>query len=80
MIDTQTRRPIRISTDGTGGPYIMVPIPQLDELRTLLQVHDVPHWVESGAVSLDGRAAIAVINLGRGADVARVQSLLNRVS
>jgi hypothetical protein len=29
MIDTETKTPLRISTDGDAGPYLMVPITQL---------------------------------------------------
>lgn len=80
MLDTQTHGTIRISTDGDAGPYIMVPVSQLDKLRTLLTVRGISHWVESGAISLDGRPEIAIVNLGRGADVARIQALLDQVS
>ncbi len=39
MTDTTTRRPIRVSTDGTSGPYIMVPVELLDKVRRLLAEH-----------------------------------------
>ena len=79
MLDVQTHRKIRISTDGSAGPYIIVPDPQLRSLQAILEAHKVPHWAESGSVSLDGRPALAVINLGRGADVARIQAIIDRV-
>jgi hypothetical protein len=80
MLDTQTRRDIRISTDGDAGPYIMVPVLQLDQLRSLLESHGISHWVESGYISLDGRPEIAIVNLGRGADVAHTQAILDQIS
>jgi hypothetical protein len=40
MIETQTRKPIHVSTDGAARPYIMVPVDQLGFVRTLLDRHD----------------------------------------
>ncbi|HEY2158640.1 MAG TPA: hypothetical protein VGH33_23620 [Isosphaeraceae bacterium] len=78
MIDTQAKRPIRVSTDGTAGPYIMTPVDQLGHVRALLSRHKIAHWVESDAISLDGKPAIAIINLGLSGDAARVQSILDK--
>ena len=80
MIDVTTRRPISVNTEGTGGPYIMVPVDQLAELEALLRTAQVPFWTDSDAISLDGKPAIAVVNLGRGANVNRVQRLLDKAA
>jgi hypothetical protein len=34
MTEPATRRPIRISTDGTSGPYITVSVELLEKTRT----------------------------------------------
>ncbi len=77
MTDTGTRRPIRVSTDGTSGPYIMVSRELLEKVRNLLVENDVPHWVDHHAISVDGRPAVTVINLDRRVDPRRVQELLD---
>jgi hypothetical protein len=77
MNDVQTRRPIHVSTDGTGGPYIMAPVDQLGQIRELLVRNAVEHWVEPNAISLDGEPAIVVINLGLAGDAGRVQTILD---
>ncbi len=77
MIDTETRDRIRVHTEGTGGPYIMAPADQVGDIERLLLDNCVSFWVDSDAISLDGNPAIIVVNLGRGADVARVQQLLD---
>ena len=77
MTDTGTRRPIRVSTDGTSGPYIMVSVELLEKVRKLLAENEVPHWVDQHAVSVDGGPAVTVINLGRRADSHLVQDLLD---
>lgn len=77
MIDEMTKDRIRISTDGIAGPYLMVPMPQLVRVRDLLDRHTVRYWVDSDAISLDGKPAIAVINFGRTGDSARIQTLFD---
>ena len=77
MTDTTTRRPIRISTNGTAGPYIMVPVDLLQTVGKLLVGNNIPHWVDHLAISVDGRPAVTVIDLGRKADPSRVQDLLD---
>ncbi|MDR3632985.1 MAG: hypothetical protein P4L84_04060 [Isosphaeraceae bacterium] len=77
MVDVTTRRPIRVSTDGTAGPYIMVPVSQRDQVQRLLDGHDVAYSPDEDAISLDGKPEIVVIDLGLGGDASRVQSILN---
>ncbi len=77
MPDTTTKRPIRVSTDSTSGPYIIVSIELLEKVRKLLVENDIPHWVDHLAISVDGRPAVSVINLGRKVDSRRVQDLLD---
>lgn len=77
MTDTTTQQPLRVSTDGTAGPYIMLPLSQLDEVKRLLDSNGIRHWVEENAISLDGAPYIVVVNLGREADAAAVQVLLD---
>lgn len=77
MIDVTTQEPIVVHTEGTGGPYIMVPLDQLEAVEAILQRSGISHWTDSDAISLDGRPAIAVVNLGRGADAGRIQRLLD---
>jgi hypothetical protein len=78
MIDEMTKDRLRVSTDGIAGPYLMVPMGQLMRIRDLLDRHAIGYWVDSDAISLDGKPAIAVINFGRTGDVSRIQSLLDK--
>ena len=79
MIDTTTRAPLSVSTDGDAGPYIMVPVAQLDKVKALLNTNKLPYWVDEEAISLDGKPEVAVINLGRGCNPAKVQTLLDSI-
>jgi hypothetical protein len=79
MIDTTTRQPLYVSTDGDAGPYIMLPVAQLETVSALLDTHKVSYWVDEEAISLDGKPEVAVINLGQGSNPVTVQSLLDSI-
>ena len=77
MIDSQTHSKIRVSTDGTADPYIMVPADQLSLVRGVFDEHKIRYWVDADTISLDGKPAIAIINLGHSGDAAQVQKILD---
>jgi hypothetical protein len=77
MIDEKTQNQLRVSSDGVAGPYLMVPMGQLRRIREVLDCHAVRYWVDSDAISLDGKPAIVVINFGRAGDASRIQTLLD---
>lgn len=79
MIDTTTRQPLYVSTDGDAGPYIMLPVAQLENVQAVLDTHKVPYWVDEEAISLDGKPEVAVINLGKVSTPAKVQRLLDGI-
>jgi len=80
MIDTTTRQPLHVSTDGGAAPYITVPVTQLEKVRALLEANKVSYWVDDEVLSLDGKPEVAIINLGHGSSPAVVQSLLNSIA
>ena len=77
MIDETTKKPLTVSIEGDAGPYIMVPVEQLDEIRTLLDAHDIPYSVDAEAISLNGKPEITVINLERRANPDEIQKILD---
>jgi hypothetical protein len=77
MTDITTKKPLQVSTEGTAGPYLMVPVPQLDSVRSLLDDHRVRYWLDESAISFNGQPYIAVVNLGRKGDASRVQAILD---
>ncbi len=79
MIDAINRKSLSVSPGGTAGPYLVVQVLQLDEIRRLLDQHGVRYWVGADFFSMNGGPAEAMINLGRGADVAAIQAVLDSV-
>ena len=79
MIDTTTREPLQVSTDGGEWSYIMLPLMHLDEVRALLDANKVSYWVDEEVLSFDGKPEVAFINIRRGTDPAMVQSLLDSI-
>ena len=80
MIDVSNRRPLYVSTDGDAGPYIIVPVQQVNDVRALLDANSIPYWVDEDAISLDGNPEMTVVNLGRDADAGTVQDILDNAS
>ncbi len=80
MIDEMTRNSLRVSTDGIAGPYLMVPVTQLDAVLAVLDSNHVRYWVDADAISLDNEPAITVINFGRSGDAARIQTILDEAA
>jgi hypothetical protein len=78
MIDEMTKNSLRVSTDGIAGPYLMVPVTQLDAVLAALDRHKVRYWVDADAISLDNEPAITVVNFGRTGDAARIQTILDK--
>lgn len=79
MTNATNKERLRVSTEGTAGPYIMVPESQLDQVRRLLDRHSVDYWVEEDVISIDGAPEVAVVNLGREGDASAVQAILDGV-
>jgi hypothetical protein len=77
MIDEMTRDSLRVSDGGLGGPYLMVPVTQLDAVRAVLDRHAVDYRVDADAISLDDEPPTTVINFGRSGDAARIQAILD---
>ena len=80
MIDVSTKKPLYVSTDGDSGPYIMVPVQQIDDVCTLLDSNSIPYWVDEDAISLDGQPEVTVVNLGHASDAASIQKILDAAS
>ena len=80
MATSAADAPLTVSTDGTAGPYVVVTSEQLGPVVEALRTEGVRFQVDQEAVLLNGAAALAVIDLGMGADVTRVQGVLDRVA
>jgi hypothetical protein len=80
MIDSQTQSKTRVSSDGTAGPYLMVRLDQLSRVRAILDQQKIQYWVDSDAISLNGKPAIVIVNFGRSEDAKRIQTVLDQAS
>lgn len=77
MIDIGTKKPLEVSTEGDAGLYIMVPVKQVGDVRSLLDAEKIPYWVDEYAISIDGRPEVTVVNLRHGSDAAAVRNILD---
>jgi hypothetical protein len=77
MLDQTTQKPFRVKSDEVAGPFLSLPLAQLEGVREILDRHAIRYWVDSFAVSLDGKPPKIVINFGRMGDAARIQAALD---
>ncbi len=77
MIDDLTGNRIEVKCDGTAGPYVIVPEAQGGKVRDLFKANNIP--LNENARSITGsNDADIVFDLGEGADMEKIQSLLDR--
>jgi hypothetical protein len=79
MIDVTTKKPLQVSNEYPPRPYIRLPFNQIDEVRRLLDSHQIGYWVREYTISLDGGPEKIVIYLNRGTDVTAVQAILDSI-
>jgi hypothetical protein len=72
--------PLKVSTDGTAGPYVIVTPEQIGHVVAAFREAGIDFHVDEDAVLSGGTPALAVIDLGSGADVERVQAVLDDVA
>jgi hypothetical protein len=77
MIDTHTRKPLRVLTDEIAPAYLIVPQEQVAQLRETLDRHAIRYWVDRLVVSIDGEPEVARVHFYRTEDPARIQAVLD---
>jgi len=77
MMNTSAQRPLVVLDGGAAGPYIMLPLTQVENVRAILDSHDVSYWVDTWAVSLDENPYMTVINISAKFDVDSIQRMID---
>ena len=80
MTTSASDAPLTVSTDGTAGPYVIVTPEQFRPVMEALRADGIRFQVDNEAALPNGTEPLAVIELGSGADVRRVQEVLDRVA
>ncbi|CAN5149725.1 hypothetical protein BH10PLA2_BH10PLA2_16210 [soil metagenome] len=77
---SELNAPLKVSTDGTAGPYVVVTPEQLGHVVAAFRLDGIEFHVDEDALLSGGTPALAVIDLGGEADVAQAQAVLDRVA
>ena len=77
MIDQTPECKLRVTSGGDAGPYIMLPVQEVERVRKLLDTINTRYWVDESSVSLNGQPPVTVINLAPGTNEDAVQRLLD---
>jgi hypothetical protein len=77
MIDIETHERLLVNTEGDAGPYLMVPLDQLPDVRRVLEQKRIPHTIVEDAIGIDDMPVIAIVDFGRTADPVTIQAALD---
>jgi hypothetical protein len=70
---------IDVRVDENCGPYIMIEPAKIGRVEALLRNSGIHFLLEDGANACKGTPEAAVIEFGKGADVTRIQQVLDSV-
>ena len=79
VTDTATNQPLVVQ-DHETGPYMIVPMTQVESVRQLLEANGVRFWVAHQSTSVNGKPYMSWVNIARGTDVKRVQAIFDAVA
>jgi hypothetical protein len=77
MISSTAHKPLIVHTADGAGPYIIVPLDQLESVASILQMYGISFWEDFFAVSVDGKPEVVFVNFGRSGNAAQVQRVLD---
>ena len=77
MIDEVKKRRLQVESDEIAGPYLRLPLAQLESIREVLDSHGFRYWLDSFAISLDNKPPVIVVNFDRREDAAQIQTALD---
>jgi hypothetical protein len=70
---------VDVRQDAECGPYIMIEPAQIARVEQLLRTNDIQFTLEDSANACVGTPEAAVIEFGHGADVEKIQRVLDGV-
>jgi len=77
MIDQKTLKPIKVYTEGTVRPYLMVTSDQLETVESILRDNQILFWTDTYGISINGGPEVVFIRLERASDATAAQRLLD---
>lgn len=76
MIDTALKS-LKVWRSDKAGPSLMLPYSQLDEVRRLLDEHQIRYWVDEQVISVDEEPFVAFVEFYRSENADQIQALLD---
>lgn len=80
MWDAFAEYRVDVRSDPVCGSYIMIPPDKINAVQSLLDSHGIPYRLEDDAHACKGTPEAAVIEFGKGADMQKIQHVLDSVS
>lgn len=79
MTDPTTKRRIKVWPAPEVGPWVIVPVSLLPQVRSLLDSNQIRYTLSELVISVDGNPPTRKINLARGTEPDAVQRVLDEV-
>lgn len=80
MWDAFAESRVDVRPDPACGSYIMIPPDKISAVQSLLDKHGIPYRLEDDTHACKGTPEAAVIEFGKGADMQRIQTILDSVA
>lgn len=78
MVKTETVPRLEVLTAKEAGPYIIVPMTQLDDLRRVLDAHQIRYEVDDTAYQIEDEPEVTFVSFLRGTQAEVIQALLDQ--
>jgi hypothetical protein len=77
MTDSSTGKPLRVTQYSRGGPYLIIPVAQIPEVKAVLDRANLRYWVENLHISIDGQPAKTWVHFGKTTSAEEIQRALD---
>ena len=79
MKDVVIGKPLEVAYVENSRPHIMLPVLQLEEVKALLEKHNLDYYVDDFSIAISGKPAYIVVSLDWDADPVHAQHILDSV-
>jgi hypothetical protein len=77
MVETIPSKPLVVHNRETDYPFLIVPVEQLTEVRSILDAHDLIYWPSKYYISINHTPFNCHLHFARGTDGRKVQAVLD---
>ncbi len=77
MVDVELNTPVKLWDGGRAGPFLMIPLRQVESVGAALTAAGIKYSRSRDAVQKEGHEPIVLVEFGSRGDAARIQAVLD---